>query len=87
MYVLSTEEDDGTATMTISIADDDHKFELWSDGEDALVQYQESLSWRGQVRVSEPDESVYKALMTSDEMMSLLDKWGVESVRRAAPTP
>jgi len=87
MYVLSTEEDDGTATMTISIADDDHKFELWSDVEDALVQYQESLSWRGQVRVSEPDESVYMALMTSDEMMSLLDKWGVESVRRAAPTP
>jgi hypothetical protein len=87
MYVLSTEEDDGTATMTISIADDDHKFELWSDGNEALVQYQESLSWRGQVQVSEPDESVYKALMTSDEMMSLLDKWGVESVRRAAPTP
>jgi hypothetical protein len=87
MYVLSTEEDDGTATMTISIADDDHKFELWSDGEEALVQYQESLSWRGQVRVSEPDESVYKALMTSDEMMSLLDKWSVGSVRRAAPTP
>jgi len=87
MYVLSTEEDDGTATMTISIADDDHKFELWSDGNEALVQYQESLSWRGQVRVIEPDESVYKALMTSDEMMSLLDKWGVESVRRAAPTP
>jgi len=87
MYVLSTEEDDGTATMTISIADDDHKFELWSDGNEALVQYQESLSWRGQVRVIEPDESVYKALMTSDEMMSILDKWGVESVRRAAPTP
>jgi len=87
MYVLSTEEDDGTATMTISIADDDHKFELWSDGNEALVQYQESLSWRGQVRVIEPDERVYKALMTADEMMSLLDKWGVESVRRAAPTP
>jgi hypothetical protein len=87
MYVLSTEEDDNTATMTISIAEDDHKFELWSDGEEALVQYQESLTWRGQVRVIEPDESVYKALMTSDEMMSILDKWDVKSVRRAAPTP
>jgi hypothetical protein len=87
MYVLSTEEDDGTATMTISIADDDHQFEVWSDGDKALVEFQETLSWRGSVEVSEPDESVYKALMTSDEMVSLLERWGVESVRRAAPTP
>jgi hypothetical protein len=87
MYVLSTEEDDGTATMTISIADDDHQFEVWSDGGEALVQYQESLTYRGSIEVSEPDESVYKALMTSDEMVSLLERWGVESVRRAAPTP
>jgi len=87
MYVLSTEEDDGTATMTITFAENDHQFEVWSDGVEALVQYQESLTYRGSIEVSEPDESVYKALMTSDEMVSLLERWGVESVRRATPTP
>jgi len=87
MYVLSTEEDDGVATMTISIADDDYKFDVWVDGDTALVEYQESLSWRGQIRVSEPDEDVFKALMVSDEMTSLLNEWGVSGVRRAEPTP
>lgn len=87
MYVQSTEEDDGTATMTITFADDDYKFEVWAEEDEALVEYQETLSYRGQIRVSEPDEEVYKALMVSDEMTSLLDKWGVSGVRRAAPTP
>jgi len=87
MYVLSTEEDDGVATMTISIADDDHKFDVWVDGDTALVEYQESLSWRGQIRVSEPDEEIYKALMVSPEMAEMLDEWGVSGVRRAEPTP
>lgn len=87
MFVLSTENDDGVATMTISIADDDHKFDVWVDGDEALVEYQETLSWRGQVRVSEPDEDVFKALMVSEEMASLLDEWDVSGVRRAEPTP
>jgi len=87
MYVLSTEEDDGVATMTISIADDDYKFDVWAEGGEALVEYQETLSWRGEIRVSDPDEDVYKALMTSDEMMSMLDEWNVSGVRRAEPTP
>lgn len=87
MYVLSTEEDDGVATMTISIADDDHKFDVWSEGDTALVEYQETLSYRDTIRVSDPDEDVYKALMTSDKMMSILDEWGVSGVRRAEPTP
>ena len=103
MYVLSTEEDEGVATMTISIADDDHKFDVWvpesssdsaddrkgrgHEGDEALVEYQETLSWRGAIRVSEPDEDVFKALMVSDEMASLLNEWGVSGVRRATPTP
>lgn len=87
MYVLATEESEGVATMTISIADDDYKFEVWSDGEIALVEFQECLSWRGQVRSIEPDEEVFKALMVSDEMTQMLDKWDVNGVRRAEPTP
>ena len=88
MYVLSTEaDDDGVATMTVSIADDDYKFDVWAEGDEALVEYQETLSWRGQIRVSEPDEDVYKALMVSDEMTEMLDEWNVSGVRRAHPTP
>jgi hypothetical protein len=87
MQVLSTETDDGVATMTISIADDDHKFDVWAEGDTAFVEYQESLTWRGQIRVSEPDEDIYKALMVSDEMTRLLDRWDVNSVKRAVPTP
>jgi hypothetical protein len=83
MYVLSTEEDDGIAEMTISIADEDHRFDVWTEGDEALVEYQETLSWRGQIRVSEPDEDVYRELMLSDEMTQLLTRWGVSGVRRA----
>lgn len=87
MHVLSTVHDDGVATMTVSLADDDHKFEVWTEGNEALVEYQETLSWRGQVRVSEPDEDVFKALMVSEEMSEFLDMHGVQGVRRAEPTP
>jgi hypothetical protein len=88
MQVFATETEDGVATMTISIADDDHKFDLWKEGDKALVEYQETRQhWRGQIRVSEPDEDIYKALMVSDEMTRLLDQWDVNSVKRAVPTP
>ena len=87
MYVLSTEVGDSEATMTVSIADDDHKFDVWAEGDAALVSYQESLTWRGEIKVSDPDEDIYRALMTSEEMTSLLNRWEVSGVRRAAPTP
>lgn len=86
MQVLSTETDDGVATMTISIADDDHKFEVWAEGDIAFVEYQESLTWRGQVRVIDPDEDIYKGLMLSEEMTSMLNQWGVSSIKRQEPS-
>lgn len=87
MYVLSTDEDGGVATMTISIADEDHKFDVWAEDDTALVEYQETLSWRGKIRVSEPDEHVFKALMVSEQMTELLEQWDVSGVKRAEPTP
>lgn len=85
MQVLSTSTDDGVATMTISIADDDYKFDVWKEGNNALVEYQETLSWRGHIQVSEPDDDIFKELMVSEEMTQLLDEWGVSHVKRAAP--
>lgn len=87
MHVLTTDNEDGTAVMTISIADDDYKFDVWKDGNEVLVDFQECLSWRGEIRVSEPDEEVFKMLMVSDEMTSFLNDHGASGVRRAEPTP
>jgi hypothetical protein len=87
MQVFATEVDDGVANVTINIYDEDHKFDLWKDGNNALVEYQETLSFRGQIRVSEPPEEVFKELMVSEEVTELLDKWGVSGVRRAEPVP
>lgn len=86
-YVLSTEVSDGEAVVTVSLADDDYKFDLWQEDGIALVDYQETLSYRGDIKVKDPDEDIYRALMTSDEVATLLDRWDASGVRRAAPTP
>jgi len=88
MQVFATEEESGIATMTISLADDDHKFDLWKDGDTAFVEFQETRQhWRSQIRTDEPDEDIYKELMVSEKMTELLNKWNVDSVKRAEPKP
>lgn len=83
MHVLSTEQDDGIARMTVCQTPDDHIFEVWVDGDIALVEYQETLSYRGTIRVSKPDQDVYEHLMLSDEMTAFLDEHGLSGVKRA----
>jgi arabinogalactan endo-1,4-beta-galactosidase len=85
MHVLKTMQEDGVATLIISIGDDDHQFEVWADGDTTLVEYQETLSWRGQIHVSDPDETIYKELMVSEQMTEFLNENGCDSVKRAEP--
>lgn len=85
MHVLLTDTDDGAAEITISVGGDDHRFDVWAEDETGLVEYQETLTWRGVVEVSEPDEDVFKALMSSDEMTNFLERHGCSGVQRAAP--
>lgn len=80
--VMVTDHEDGSADFTVSFAEDDHKFSASVEGDTAVVQYEETLSWRGQIRVSEPDESIFKDLMTSDEMTAFLEDYGLNGVRR-----
>lgn len=80
-WVQSTHHD-GEAEFTVTFADDDHRFTASIDGDTAVVEYEETLSWRGEPRVSEPDEDIYKALMTSDEMTAWLEEEGLDTVRR-----
>lgn len=87
MQVFATDHGDGTATMTVVVADDDHKFEVSSEEGKALVSYEESLGWRGQVFVSEPDARVWKALIQSEEMTEFLDGNSLSSVSRAEQKP
>jgi len=80
--VMVTQQNDSSANFTVSFAEDDHKFSVFRDGNTAVVEYEETLSWKGVIRVSEPDETVFKALMTSDEMTAFLEENGLEGVRR-----
>lgn len=84
---MKSEQESGVAVLTISVAQDDHKFEVWADGDTAFVEYQETLSWRGQIRVSDPDETIYKELMVSDQMTEFLNEHDCDSVKRATQTP
>lgn len=85
MQVLKSEQEDGVATLTITVGDDDHQFEVWGDGDIAKVEYEETLSWRGQIRVSEPDDDIWQELMLSDEMTEFLDQHDLDGVQRARP--
>jgi len=80
--VFATFHDDGSADMTLTIANDDHKFSVSPDGDYGIITYEESLSWRGQIRVSEPDEAIWKMIMQSDKMTDYLEREGLDGVRR-----
>lgn len=85
MHVLSSVDENGVATMTVSIGDDDHRFEVWEQDGKAVVEYQETLTWRGQIEVSEPDDDIFKQLMVSEEMTEFLERFDLSAVKRAKP--
>lgn len=81
--VLSTFYDDGSADLTITLGEDDHKFSVSkSDDSTATVSYQESSSWLGVIRVSEPSEDVYKMVIQSREMTEYLERHDLDRVVR-----
>jgi len=74
-YVMST-------IFTICVDDEDHRFSVSADGGHAVLEYDETLSFRGEIRVSEPRNEVFKLLMQSDEMTEYLESEGLNGVRR-----
>lgn len=81
--VFVTDHGDGSADFTIAIDDENHKFSAASEGSDhAVIEYEETLSYRGVPRVKEPDEFVFKAVMQSEEMTQFLEANGLTGVRR-----
>jgi hypothetical protein len=81
--VFVTEHEDGSADFTITVDDEDFKFSV-SEADDgtAVVSYQETLTFRGKIRVSEPRNEVFKLLMQSDEMTEFLESNGLKTIRR-----
>lgn len=81
-YVLVSENADGSADFTISVDDNDHKFSAVADGDSATLSYEETLTWRGQIRVAEPNEEIVKLLIQSDQMTMWLESNDLNEVRR-----
>jgi hypothetical protein len=80
--VFRKDSGDGSAEFTISVDEADHRFSASPDGDKALVQYDETLTWRGQICVSEPAEYVFKLLMQSDKMTEYLEANDLNGIRR-----
>jgi hypothetical protein len=69
------------------MAQDDYQFEIWAEDGTAFISFEECLTWRGEVRATEPSDDVYRTLMTSDAVTEFLDEWDCSSVKRATQTP
>lgn len=83
MWIQSTNHGDGSAEFTASTDEEDFKFSVVAtDDGDARVGYEETLSWRGEIRVSTPRHEIFRRVMTSDKMTEFLEAYGLSSVRR-----
>jgi hypothetical protein len=86
MRIQLTDNGDGSAKVTITEetqeCNEDHRFSVVADGDTATVSYEETHSWLGQMRVSQPSADVYEALMQSDEVTQWLDEYNVDHIRR-----
>lgn len=82
--VFSTVYRDGSAEFTLSVDGEAHRFSATStqDGTGAIVSYDETLSHRGELRVREPDEPLWRRVMQSDEMSDYADSHGLEQIIR-----
>lgn len=83
MRVQLTDNGDGSAKVTITEGDDDHRFAVVADGDTAAVSYEETHSWLGQMRTSQPSADVYETLMQSDKVTQWLDEHNVDHIGRS----
>lgn len=79
--VMLTDNDDGSAKATVTFADENHRFSVSNDDNTAVISYEETLSYRGQIRTSEPCEDVWHMLATSDEITNWLESENLDGVR------
>ena len=86
--VLRTDEEDTVSLFTVSVADDDHRFEAWVSDEEGdrrlIISYQETHTWRGRMDVlpDGPETEVWDYLVGSDEFLDFLEQTGADTIRR-----
>ena len=80
--VFATMNGDGSADFTIAVDGENFKFSASENKNNAVVSYEETLSHRFKIRVSEPRNEVWKMLMTSDEMTEYLELNDLNGVKR-----
>ena len=73
---------DDSAKVTVSVDDEDHRFNVFAVGSMGVISYEETLSWRGQIRTRVPDEEVWRTAMQSDEVTAFLEARGLDKLRR-----
>lgn len=71
--VMLTVEDDGTGRFTVSVDEEDYRFEVVATDGSIEIEYIETLSYRGQIRVAEPRDEVYEILTNSDEFQGFIE--------------
>jgi hypothetical protein len=80
--VFTTVNDDGSAEFTISVDDENYRFSAAPEDGEAVLEYEETLSYRGTIRSSEPRHEVWKLLMTSPEVEAYLNEVELTAIRR-----
>lgn len=82
--ILYTDLEDGSAKFTV-VDDELHRFSASVNGDEVVVQYEETLSDRGDVVVAEPGEELYRKVIVSDEMTSFLEEHNASKVTYVRP--
>ena len=87
-HVLRSDQEEGIAQFTVSIGEDDHRFEAWTEeyeGETrCLVSYEETHTWRGRMDVlpEGPETDVWEILHASDQFLDFIEETGADTIRR-----
>lgn len=84
-FVQLTDHGDGSAKLTVSVDDEDHRFSIIVVDDWARMVYEESLSWRGEIRTKVPEDDVWKLGMQSDEVTEFLESHDVTTIKRDRP--
>jgi hypothetical protein len=77
-----TDHGNDSATATLQDGDWNYRFSVYVGDAHARVQYEETMYDRGVVRVGEPSDEVYRAVMASDVITQWADERGLRGVRR-----
>lgn len=79
--VMLTDNGDGSARVTLSGVGADIRFSIAESGDKAVIEYEETMLGRGNVRVSQPDEDIWRAVATSDEVTEWIEDHNLTGVK------